>query len=195
MHFKSVSATPQSLEELYDEPDYLELMKEGKMTSALAKQKADNDEDIYDPDLYHEKESPKSSKGSPKGSRHGSAKGRTGSGKVRIGSATSQKSVKSSRKSDGVEREPSEENIMINDQGEGDLKDSAESENKGRVGSAKQSTSGSRSSTPQYLSVPEQDTKPDRMILSSDEAMVDLRKRDREALKNASRIGVSYKIC
>lgn len=179
-----VSASSQSLEELYDEPNYLELMKEGKMTSALAKQKSDDEEDIYDPEHYQEKESPKSSKGSPKGSRQGSGKGK----KIRMGSAAS---LKSSRKSDGPEREPSEENIIIQDQGEGDLKDSTESEIKGRGGSAKRSSSGSRTSTPQYLSVPEQDIKPDRMILSSDEAMVDLRKRDREALKNASRIGVS----
>jgi hypothetical protein len=50
---------------------------------------------------------------------------------------------------------------------------------------------GSRTSTPQYLIVPEQDIRPDRLILSSEEAMVDLRKRDREALKNSVRHGVS----
>lgn len=41
----------------------------------------------------------------------------------------------------------------------------------------------SRSATPQYLSLPEQDIKPEHIVMSSDEAMVDLRKRDREALK------------
>ncbi|KAK3102250.1 hypothetical protein FSP39_009912 [Pinctada imbricata] len=42
---------------------------------------------------------------------------------------------------------------------------------------------GSRSSTPQYLNPPDPDTREERMMLTSDEAMVDLRKRDREALK------------
>lgn len=41
----------------------------------------------------------------------------------------------------------------------------------------------SRSTTPQYLAPPEQDTAPEHIVMSSDEAMVDLRKRDREALK------------
>ncbi|XP_062585713.1 uncharacterized protein LOC134247355 [Saccostrea cucullata] len=41
----------------------------------------------------------------------------------------------------------------------------------------------SRSTTPQYLSPPELDTGPEHIVLSSEEAMVDLRKRDREALK------------
>ena len=171
---------------MYGEPDYIELMKEGKMTSALAKQTADYEDEIYDPEMAKSpKESPKSSKGS----LQGSAKARS-----RSGSARSKASSKSYRKSDGSDREPSEENIVI-DQAEGDLKDSAESEVKVRVDSAKRSASrdsmGSRSSTPQYLTIPEQDIKPDRMILSSEEAMVDLRKRDREALKNSTRQGVS----
>ncbi|VDI41856.1 Hypothetical predicted protein [Mytilus galloprovincialis] len=179
---ETISATPQSLEELYDEPDYLELMKEGKMTSALSRHQDTSEEDIYgDPELAKSKESPKSSKGSLRGSAKG-----------RIDSGISKTSAKSSRKSVGIDREPSEENIVIG-QGEGDLKDSAESEVKVRIGSAKRSASrvsgSSRASTPQYLEVPEQDLKPDRMILSSEEAMVDLRKRDREALKNSTRQG------
>jgi hypothetical protein len=104
--------------------------------------------------------------------------------------ARSKMSAKSSRKSDGIDREPSEENIVI-EHGEVDFKDSAESESKVRSDSAKRTVSrvseGSRTSTPQYLIVPEQDIRPDRLILSSEEAMVDLRKRDREALKNSVR--------
>ena len=42
---------------------------------------------------------------------------------------------------------------------------------------------GSRSSTPQYLNPPDLDVREERMVLTSDEAMLDLRKRDREALK------------
>lgn len=153
------------------------------MTSALSRHQDTSEEDIYgDPELAKSKESPKSSKGSLRGSAKG-----------RIDSGISKTSGKSSRKSVGIDREPSEENIVI---GEGDLKDSAESEVKVRIGSAKRSASrvsgSSRASTPQYLEVPEQDLKPDRMILSSEEAMVDLRKRDREALKNSTRQGVRY---
>lgn len=173
----TISATPQSLDEFYNEPDYIELMKEGKMASSLSKQQVSQDDEIYDPEMAKtRKESAKSFKGS----NRGSAKSRSGSGISKV-------SIKSSKKSDGLDREPSEENIVI-DQGEGDLKDSAESEIKGRAESAKKSQ-GSRTSTPQYLDVPEPDTRPDQMILSSEEAMVDLRKRDREALKNATRIG------
>jgi hypothetical protein len=180
----AVPATPQSLDELYNEPDYIELMKEGKMTSALSKQKESYEDDIYDPESAKcTKESPKSSKGST----HGSARGRSSS-------ARSKMSAKSSRKFDGIDREPSEENIVI-EHGEVDFKDSAESESKVRSDSAKRTVSrvseGSRTSTPQYLIVPEQDIRPDRLILSSEEAMVDLRKRDREALKNSVRHGVS----
>ncbi|XP_050412422.1 uncharacterized protein LOC126827227 [Patella vulgata] len=41
----------------------------------------------------------------------------------------------------------------------------------------------SRSSTPQYLEVPEIDTEVEQMVLSSDEAMVDLIKHDKEVLR------------
>lgn len=65
---------------------------------------------------------------------------------------------------------------------------------KRRVESGKDSAQGSsrtvrtqsRSSTPQYLQPPDIDTRPEQMVLKSDEAMVDLRKRDREALKGSS---------
>lgn len=51
----------------------------------------------------------------------------------------------------------------------------------------------SRTSTPQYLQPPEQDVRPEQLILNSEEAMVDLRKRDREALKASAQVrkGVS----
>ncbi|XP_060081393.1 EF-hand calcium-binding domain-containing protein 12-like [Ylistrum balloti] len=65
---------------------------------------------------------------------------------------------------------------------------------KKRLDSGKESAQGSsrtvhtqsRSSTPQFLHPPEIDTRPEQMVLKSDEAMVDLRKRDREALKGSS---------
>jgi len=72
-------------------------------------------------------------------------------------------------------------------------------EAKKRTDSAKESgqessKSQSRSSTPQYLQPPDPDTRPERLILQSEEAMVDLRKRDREALKGGAltRKPVSY---
>lgn len=37
--------------------------------------------------------------------------------------------------------------------------------------------------SPMYLEPPPKDTKPDRLILATEEQMVDLRKRDREGLK------------
>lgn len=65
---------------------------------------------------------------------------------------------------------------------------------KKRIDSGKESAQGSsrtlhtqsRSSTPQFLHPPDIDTRPEQMVLKSDEAMVDLRKRDREALKGSS---------
>ncbi|XP_045164216.2 EF-hand calcium-binding domain-containing protein 12-like [Mercenaria mercenaria] len=57
---------------------------------------------------------------------------------------------------------------------------------KGTKSNSDKGTSGPRSertSSPSYLEPPLIDTKPDRLILASEEAMVDLRKHDREALK------------
>ena len=86
-----VSATPQSLDEMYGEPDYIELMKEGKMTSALAKQTADYEDEIYDPEMAKSpKESPKSSKGSLQGSAK--ARSRSGSGRSKASSKSYRKS-------------------------------------------------------------------------------------------------------
>lgn len=44
--------------------------------------------------------------------------------------------------------------------------------------------------SPMYLEPPPIDMKPDRLVLATDEEMVDLRKRDREGLK-----GYNAKVC
>lgn len=54
---------------------------------------------------------------------------------------------------------------------------------KGTKSDTEKGTSGPRSSSPSFLEPPLVDTKPDRLILASEEEMVDLRKHDREALK------------
>lgn len=54
--------------------------------------------------------------------------------------------------------------------------------NKGRTSRVKSALSALSSRSSPFLEPPEPDLRPEQMILSSEEAMVDLRKRDREAL-------------
>ena len=55
-------------------------------------------------------------------------------------------------------------------------------EHANRTSRVKSALSALSSRSSPFLEVPEPDLRPEQMILSSDEAMVDLRKRDRDAL-------------
>ena len=109
---------------------------------------------------------------------------------------SSRKSVKSSRKSES-EKTSTDRSQGSKSPNQGSVSkttglEGGDNENKGKQvnieievtdTSKEAEPKRSRSATPQYLSLPEQDIKPEHIVMSSDEAMVDLRKRDREALK------------
>jgi len=64
-------------------------------------------------------------------------------------------------------------------------KSKATSGSEGSKGAARRAGEGARSATgsPSYLEIPPTDTRPDRLVLNTEEEMLDLRKRDREGLK------------